>query len=352
MSKDTVTRPGGSNGSNSWPEPVTGQGQLRRLLILLRREFWEHRGSFVWAPVVAAAAFLVLMAVLLIAAHVSDDLNVSATYTVTVTDTLPDGALVRRHETVTHGEEFSMIASGEWLYLGIMALFALVGAIVAIVVSFYALGAVHDERRDRSILFWRSLPVSDTESMTAKALSAAVVAPGIGLVVTLLAAVVFLGMLSATVLLATEFSLGKVWAGADLPQAFLALLATLPVWLIMALPTIGWLLLCSAWVRSKPFLWAVGTPVAAGLLVSTWALVSSFDAVEPSLAGWFWKDVVSRLLLGTFMHEAMPLVALQSNGPAYMFQAVANPITLVAAAAGIAMIALAVVLRSRGEVAE
>ena len=34
---------------------------------------------------------------------------------------------------------------------------------------FYCLDALHGERRDRSILFWKSLPVSDLTTVLAKA---------------------------------------------------------------------------------------------------------------------------------------------------------------------------------------
>jgi len=290
MSQDTIGRPGYAGRPQPAPglTPLwSGRGRRPRLLLLLRREFWEHRGSFLWAPVLAASVMLLLMAVLLVVAVWSDELRPTSLYVTTVMDTLPDGAVVptQRVVTINHFEVADDV--GRVLRYGILALFALVGAIVAIIVFFYVLGAVHDERRDRSILFWRSLPVSDAESVMAKALSAGVVAPGIGLLVTLAGAIVVLGMAGLAVWLGTELRLGAVWAAADLRETFLALAATLPVWLTIALPTIGWLMLCSAWARSKPFLWAVGIPVAAGLLVSTWTVVRGFAAASPELAGWF-----------------------------------------------------------------
>src|SRR5690606_13712623 len=73
-------------------------------------------------------------------------------------------------------------------------------------------------------------------------------------------------------------------------------LATLPLSAVWALPTVGWLMLCSAWARTKPFLWAVGVPVGAGIMVSWFDLMQTI--AQPDI--WFWEHVVARVLLGTF----------------------------------------------------
>ena len=51
------------------------------------------------------------------------------------------------------------------------------------VVFFYCLGSLYDERKDRSVLFWKSLPVSDRDTVLSKALSALVVAPTLAIAV-------------------------------------------------------------------------------------------------------------------------------------------------------------------------
>jgi ABC-2 type transport system permease protein len=65
------------------------------------------------------------------------------------------------------------------------------------------------------------------------------------------------------------------------------------VYALWALPTAGWLLLCSAWAKSKPFLWAIMIPVFAGIFVTWFVLMHLFDLE----AGWFWKYIVARALL-------------------------------------------------------
>ena len=53
-------------------------------------------------------------------------------------------------------------------------------------------------------------------------------------------------------------------------------------------------MLCSAWARSKPFLWAIMIPVFAGVFVSWFDLMQSFN-LETT---WFWKHVVGRAAAG------------------------------------------------------
>ncbi|MEI9963695.1 MAG: hypothetical protein WDM92_02355 [Caulobacteraceae bacterium] len=74
--------------------------------------------------------------------------------------------------------------------LAIMVTATLVGV-------FYCLGALHNERRDRSILFWKSLPVSDLTAVLAKAAIPMAVLPAVTIVVTLIAQLLMLIMGSA-----------------------------------------------------------------------------------------------------------------------------------------------------------
>jgi ABC-2 type transport system permease protein len=74
------------------------------------------------------------------------------------------------------------------------------------------------------------------------------------------------------------------------------LIGYIPLYALWAAPAVGWLLICSAWARSKPFLWAVALPVATGLLVTWFGIMGLFDLP----AAWFWKNVVQRALLSVF----------------------------------------------------
>jgi ABC-2 type transport system permease protein len=135
-----------------------------------------------------------------------------------------------------------------------------------IVAIFYCLDALHGERRDRSILFWKSLPVSDLTTVLSKASIPLVVLPLIAFAVTVVTQLIML-LLSSVVLLGSGVSVAILWAKLPMFQMSLALfvhlLAGHGIWYA---PFYGWLLLVSAWARRAAFLWAALPLVAIGVI--------------------------------------------------------------------------------------
>ena len=133
---------------------------------------------------------------------------------------------------------------------------------MVIVLFFYLLDSLLAERKDRSILFWKSLPVSDTEVVLSKLLTAAVVVPLFVLVVSsalqilfaLVWSVRFNGTLLGDALMAWD---GPTWL--KLQASFLVVIVTAILWY---LPLIAYLMVVSVWARRNAFLWAVLPPVA------------------------------------------------------------------------------------------
>ncbi len=139
------------------------------------------------------------------------------------------------------------------------ALFSLMLTYV-ILTLVYCLGALHNERSDRSILFWKSLPVSDVTTVIAKA--------GIPILILPLITFVVLVVTQGIMLIAargageaaswTQTPILPLWTG--------MLYHLLTVHALYYAPIYGWLLLVSAWARRAPILWA-SLPVAAILIV-------------------------------------------------------------------------------------
>jgi ABC-2 type transport system permease protein len=141
----------------------------------------------------------------------------------------------------------------------------LMGAYVILAVI-YCLAALHAERWDRSILFWKSLPVSDTKTVLAKATIAIVLLPLITFVITVLTHGIML-LAGSAVLLARGIPVAGLWAQIPLLSMWAALLYHLvTVHVLYWAPFYGWLLLVSAWARRAAFLWAA-LPVAAILII-------------------------------------------------------------------------------------
>jgi ABC-2 type transport system permease protein len=254
---------------------------------LLRREFWEHKGSMIWAPIVVAAVLLVTMGGSMVWGLTTHGLHSTMNG-----HPVPPATMFYSLPADQRAQFIGAVASG---YLAVSTpLFMMLG----VVAFWYCLGALYDERRDRSILFWKSLPVSDQMTVLSKVITAACVTPVITIAVSvaLSLAMLLLGCLGMAFNGINLF--GAVLSSAQLYLSPLALISLLPVYMLWALPTIGWLLLVSSWARSKVFLWAVGVPLMT-LAIAKWIsyLMLIMFNVDSSLL-LVVRDVVARLLSG------------------------------------------------------
>jgi len=126
---------------------------------------------------------------------------------------------------------------------------------------FYCLGALHGERRDRSILFWKSLPVSDLTTVLAKASIPMLVMPIVVFAVVVATHLVML-LLGGAVLAANGVGADVLWGHWPFFHMSVMLLYTLFVLALWHAPIWAWLLLVSAWAKRVTFLWAVAPPFA------------------------------------------------------------------------------------------
>ncbi|TCT24521.1 ABC-2 transporter permease [Thermomonas haemolytica] len=320
-----------------------------KLKLLLKREFWEHKGGFFWAPVWAGGISLVLTLMALVMAEVG--LRRTAT---------AHGGIQVDGQVVVNGLDLSLLTdkmSPEDLQkladgVSMSTATAMIWPLLALgfVVFFYCLGSLYDERKNRSVLFWKSLPVSDRDTVLSKAASALLVAPALAVAVGIACMVAFLLVLSVFVLIHHGNPFTLLWSpGNLLANAGLAI-AAIPVYALWALPSAGWLMLCSAWARNKPFLWAIMLPVFAGVFISWFDLLHLFDLQS----SWFWKHVVAHLLGGVFpgsWFSVIDLGALKDGHFGHMaalrtmYTTLATPQLWIGAAAGVVMIAASIRLR-------
>lgn len=312
---------------------------MKTMKWLIKREMWENKGMLLWTPMVIAGAVVALV----LTALIFGNLDTIRLYNQPLSVTIEGTARTRIVETM--GEMY--VAPGMPILM-----------ILGLLVFFYCLGALHDERRDRSLLFWKSLPVSDSMTVLSKLVTALVVAPlitqGIAIAVGLLMVLALCG-------LAAMHGTNLFGALLTTPQFYLTplrLVALLPVYILWALPTVGWLLMVSSMARSKVFLWAVGTPIITTLLL-VWAQKALHLGVD---AIWFASHISSRILLGVVPgswigFDKPPLSALPEmpgvSVSALIFEAswstLGNASVWIGAAAGVAMIAVAIYMRRRRE---
>jgi ABC-2 type transport system permease protein len=136
---------------------------------------------------------------------------------------------------------------------------------VFIVGTFYCLDALYGERRDRSILFWKSLPVSDFTTVLSKVTIPLVVLPLVAFAIVVCVQLIMLLMTSANLLM-HGMSPATTWAAFPVFQNWVVLLYGLGAIALWHAPIYGWLLLVSGWARRATFLWAVLPLIAINIL--------------------------------------------------------------------------------------
>jgi ABC-2 type transport system permease protein len=186
----------------------------------VRRELWEHRSIYI-APLSGAAISLLgfLTGLALSPAH--------------------------RHQPLDAPYEFAgFLIMGTAFIVGI----------------FYSLDALYGERRDRSILFWKSLPVSDLTTVLSKLAIPLIILPLLSFIITVVTQFVML-LLSSAFQLGSGSSAGTLGAGMSfLHMSLMLLYHILTVHGLWYAPIYGWLLLVSAWAPRAPFIWAFLPP--------------------------------------------------------------------------------------------
>ena len=193
----------------------------------VRRELWESRSVYI-APLAVAVIFLFGFLISLI--HFSEKIL---------------GAMaldpVRQHQLMEQPYNFAaLLIMGSGFIVGV----------------FYCLDALHGERRDRSILFWKSLPVSDLTTVLAKASIPVVILPLLCFLITVITHL-FMLLLSTVALSGNDQGVATLWT--NIPWVHMSLVLLYHLVTVHALgyaPIYAWLLLVSGWARRAVFLWA------------------------------------------------------------------------------------------------
>jgi len=256
----------------------------RPLLWSVRRELWENRSIYV-LPLTIAGLLMFGLAMSTI------------------------GMAQRRIPTMLLDEPHRRaVIEGPYDMTAGMIIFT-----ACLVAAFYCLDALHSERRDRTILFWKSLPVSDQTTVLSKVAIPLVVLPLICLPIILLTQLYFL-MLSSVVLVGGHSAgpaVAAQWQYFPTPIALVYGLIVITLWLA---PVYAWFLLVGGWARRVTFIWAV-LPFFAVMLVEKIAFNTQHFAnfVGYRIAGWLNEafvvapkgagvgDPLSRLRPGNFL---------------------------------------------------
>lgn len=200
----------------------------RPLYWSIRRELWEYRSIYI-APLAAAAVFLAgfLVSTIRLPQKMRDLAGLDP---------------MRQQQLIQQPYVFAAL---------------LIMGTTFVVAFFYCLDTLQGERRDRSILFWKSLPVSDLTTVLSKAAIVLLVIPLLTFAIS--AVTIWVMYLISTVVLAgSGVGAATLWSRLPLGQMTVTLLYHLVfIHGLWYAPFYCWLLLVSAWARRMAFLWAV-----------------------------------------------------------------------------------------------
>jgi ABC-2 type transport system permease protein len=226
--------------------------------MLIRREFWENRSLWI-APLVWVGIILVMVlwGVFVSLRHEDANLMLDA-QTVEEIRNMSDADREKMRHAMALPEEGKQTAFA----FSYLAIAWFISGFVSIVVFFYLIDCLYQERRDRSILFWKSMPVSDTQVVLSKLAVALGVVP-IG--VLLLAAATQLFLFIVLWLRFHGTVIGEImpdWSFVSWFRAQIIALGVMAGGVMWYAPIAGYLLLVSVWARRNVFLWAVLPPVS------------------------------------------------------------------------------------------
>ena len=253
---------------------------MKVLFTLVKRELQEHKVGLIYAPFFVA--MILSLVIVLVYFGVTDiktnDFNFS-------TSIYENGEAVEWMRAATVEQKMTVIRSG-LVVLGFPVAFVMIFAVLS-----YSLGTFFEERKDKSIIFWRSLPISDLETVLSKVFVVVFVAPLI-----ILPALIFLHMvalLSASIFFAVSdiVPFTWIWNAYSITDWF-RIIFSLWMQLLWSLPILAWLMLAGAYSR-KPIVAAVlplvgiiaieRVVLGSGVFLATaiermqpWSLMSSF----------------------------------------------------------------------------
>lgn len=321
------------------------QKTMKTFYWLVRREFWANKGLFLWTPLAIGCVLLFLF--------VSGELSLSPIFEI---DKL--NAIQHKEGEVGLNKFVNKEINREINFMSHFFINTLMIA-GAFLSSVYLIGSLHEDRRDRSFYFWKSLPISDSLEVWAKLVFPLILAPLLNLMI----AVASFFVASLVVAIYSLFGPINVFvtiiSNTELFEFALEYLLILPYCVLWSLPTVAWFLMISARSSARVVPWAIGLPLLCVVLAAlfntlfklTWDTKWMFNQVINRWIGanvpasWVGAEEVGNGLLQRIApwSERLKLERLTNVDWS-------SPSLWIGSAAGLTMILIAIRLRKSAEV--
>lgn len=237
------------------------KAKLNKLYLLIKREYWENKNAFLKAP-------MVLSVIILFIAFCSFSLFIyHSTEIISATQNHP-----------ANQSELPIRFVDNLLYVIASPLML----VLWLVVFNYFLGSLINDRKDRSILFWLSLPITHTESIIAKVIAGIIIAPFVSWVCIMVTELISLVLLTIVALILHIGDIGQLWPLGSILFTWGKMLITFYWQGLWLFPLFGFCMLASAYAKRSPFLVAV-LPVILLVIIEGMFLRSAYLSEAISL---------------------------------------------------------------------
>ena len=292
-----------------------------QIITSFRKEIWEFKKTLFWVPLIIAIFIIVapLLKLMLMEGYQSS----------------------RLFDNITNVDNLANVEGFTRFFLAtIMGMFVPFIMVSLIIQLYYFTTCLFDERRDLSVYFWRSLPVSDALNVSVKLITGALVVPAIFMLAATFVVFVFLLLaliVSIVLSLGYDVSLWGLWGSADIFGNLTAIWLNLLPYALWMFPVFAWLMLASMFANKAPFLWAI-LPIAAILLVE------SFVVEYLQLDGRFFLNTLREYF--AFGHGMLPNDVSDIESPKFiLFSVLSSKISLIATLLGVGFMYLTYWLR-------
>jgi ABC-2 type transport system permease protein len=271
------------------------------LTMSVKKELWEFNKLLLWVPIIILT---MMVAAPLLQLMIIEDYQWNG---------LLNFLTQLQHRSLDEGLAQFSFAAIQGLFIPFM--------VVALIIQlYYFLVCLFDERRDMSIYFWRSMPISDAATIGTKLFTGAFVIPGIFMLaatVTLLIAILLAAVFCLVLSSGYDISLWHIWGSFDIFSNISLIWLSLFPFVLWLFPLFAWLMLMSMFANKAPFLWAL-LPIIMLVLVEAF-IVHYFNFNSSffiqALTDYF--GINDNTLRDNFTHESamhlMPMKVLMSK---------------------------------------
>ncbi len=221
---------------------INGYNPIKALFL---KEFWDHRRAILITPMVVTGLFIIFIIGALITGNdvFFNDMSLN--------EVMREGFSEAHEEGWAPSSIITRMIVGSSILLWIASLFT---------ITFTALSSLHDERKDGSILFWKSMPVSDTQEVLVKLATVAFVIP---LMIVPFALIIefFMVIVMTVIGLSNGLDLWEMlYSNINIPLLLVLNIVPQLITVLWILPIIAWFMLVSSFSRRPPFLVAFAVP--------------------------------------------------------------------------------------------